>query len=100
MIKKFGIKNFRTFGANGKMAEFEFRPITILTGPNGAGKSSLFKALLLVKDSIDFSDSKGIFSYWKTPFKFIEKLELKFGSHGLGLYPTIKCNVPDRKSVV
>ena len=55
-LEYLGIKYFRTFGLNGKMAEFEFAPITILTGPNNSGKSSLLKLLTLLKSNFVHSD--------------------------------------------
>ena len=48
MNQKFRIKNFRVFDNKG--AEFDIKPITILTGCNSSGKSSLVKALLLLDD--------------------------------------------------
>jgi len=53
MDYKFSISNFKTFGANGKLAEFEIRPITILTGPNNSGKSHLAKFIDFLKNNID-----------------------------------------------
>lgn len=53
MDYKFSIKNFKTFGANGKAAEFVIKPITILTGPNNSGKSNLAKFIEFVKNNID-----------------------------------------------
>jgi len=45
-INKLGLENFRIFK---DYAEFEFKPLTILTGPNNSGKSSLLLALDLIK---------------------------------------------------
>ncbi len=41
MISGINIKNFKTFGMNGKKADFKFSPITIFTGPNGSGKTNV-----------------------------------------------------------
>ncbi len=49
-LREIELENFRVFK---EPTAFEFKPITIITGPNSSGKSSLFKALLLLKDSID-----------------------------------------------
>ena len=60
-LKNLVLKNFRMFENH----TFSFKPITIIAGPNGSGKSSLFKSLLLLKDSqernglsfLEFNDS-------------------------------------------
>lgn len=56
ILKKFTLKNFRSFK---ELAEFELRPINILTGQNNSGKSSLIKALVLLQNAplskLDFS---------------------------------------------
>lgn len=51
-LKKLVLKNFRMF----EDQSFSFKPITIVAGPNGSGKSSLFKSLLLLKDSQERND--------------------------------------------
>lgn len=92
MIKKIGIKNFRVFK---DYAEFEIRPITILTGPNNSGKSSFTKLLLLLKNGIEeldfFEGEHNLISYWDNlswdvqEGKYLEFLTIKlFGLlHGL-----------------
>jgi predicted ATPase len=52
MIDYIKVNNFRTFGMNGKPAEFKLAPITILTGTNSSGKSSLIKLLQLLKANV------------------------------------------------
>jgi AAA15 family ATPase/GTPase len=52
-IKHLSIKNFRAFK---KQANFDFKPITILTGTNNSGKSTLIKALLFLKEAFKDSD--------------------------------------------
>jgi predicted ATPase len=52
MIDYIKVNNFRTFGMNGKPAEFNLAPITILTGTNSSGKSSLIKLLQLLKANV------------------------------------------------
>ena len=49
MIKKIGFENIRVFK---ELAEFELKPITILTGPNNAGKSTLQKMLMLLASGL------------------------------------------------
>jgi AAA15 family ATPase/GTPase len=46
MIKKIGVKNFRVFK---DYAEFEIRPITILTGLNNSEKCFFSELLLVLK---------------------------------------------------
>jgi hypothetical protein len=53
---KITIDNFRTFGLNGKPAEFDIRPITILIGPNSSGKSSLLRALDVTIKNFRYGD--------------------------------------------
>lgn len=53
---KFTVNNFRTFGLNGKPAEFDIRPITILIGPNSSGKSSLLRALDVTMKNFRYGD--------------------------------------------
>jgi predicted ATPase len=83
MIKKIGVQNFRVFK---DYAEFEIRPITILTGPNNSGKSSFSKLLLLLKNGIeelDFVDGEhNLISYgdnlsWNKESKYFEFLTIK-----------------------
>jgi len=52
-----GIENFRVFK---EYTEFDFAPFTILTGTNSSGKSSLFKALLLLQDTIEKENPKSL----------------------------------------
>ncbi|MEU5833291.1 DUF3696 domain-containing protein [Streptomyces diacarni] len=47
MITSVGIRHFKCF----EEADFELRPLTVLTGLNGAGKSSLIQALLLARQA-------------------------------------------------
>ena len=47
MITALGIRNFKCFAD----AEFDLRPLTVLTGLNGAGKSTVVQALLLARQA-------------------------------------------------
>ena len=51
MELEYGVKNFRVFDKHG--ADFNLKPITLLTGANCAGKSSLVKSILLLKQYLD-----------------------------------------------
>jgi len=50
-LKGFGLENFRVFK---DYTWFDFAPITLLIGANSSGKSSLIKALLLLKENIQY----------------------------------------------
>lgn len=91
MIKKIGFENIRIFK---ELAEFELKPITILTGPNNAGKSTLQKMLMLLASGLkkedksillsklDFKDSLmniiGNFQSNRTYLSEKEEIEFKF----------------------
>ena len=49
MIKKIGFENIRVFK---ELAEFELKPVTILTGPNNAGKSTFQKMLMVLASGL------------------------------------------------
>ena len=52
---KIGFKNFRKFA---DFPSLELSPITMLVGGNNAGKSTVVKALLAVRDFIEYSGSR------------------------------------------
>lgn len=64
MIKKVGFENIRVFK---DLAEFELRPITVLTGPNNTGKSTLQKMLMLLASGLKKEDKSILLS--KLEFK-------------------------------
>lgn len=51
MIVKFGLKHFKGIID----ANINIKPITILIGANGSGKSSIGQALLLIRQSMEYS---------------------------------------------
>ncbi len=51
-LKSLSLENFRVFE---KRTDFNFKSINIITGPNNSGKSALVKALLLLKDNVEWS---------------------------------------------
>jgi predicted ATPase len=67
-LKGIGLKNFRNFK---EYKYINFAPITLLTGANNTGKSSIFKALLLLKQTCMTSP-------------FFKNLDFQEGSHHLG----------------
>ena len=50
MIKKIALENFKCFHDR---TEIEINPLTILCGTNSSGKSSIFKSLLIVKQTFE-----------------------------------------------
>ena len=49
MFNLLTMKNIRMF--NNDLGKFNLSPLTVLCGTNGSGKSSIFKTLLLIKQS-------------------------------------------------
>lgn len=81
---RYNIKSFKVFDRNG--AEFEMKPITLLTGCNSSGKSSVVKSILaLEKYLANFKDAEGI------NIKSMKKFPMKFnlGQLNLGRYDTV-----------
>lgn len=84
MIKKLGIKNFKSH----KDTELEFSNLTVLCGSNGIGKSSAIHALLLLRESylnksnFDYLDLKAkscsIGTAKDAIYQFSESNELSF----------------------
>lgn len=54
MFKNLSLNNFKSFST---IQEIPIKPITLVYGANSAGKSSILKSLLLMKQSLDNSDS-------------------------------------------
>ncbi|MFN3488466.1 MAG: DUF3696 domain-containing protein [Emticicia sp.] len=91
-LKGFGLENFRVFK---DYTWFDFAPITLLIGPNNSGKSSLIKALLLLKEniqygrvtqSLDFKSSLHNLSGWDGVIndKKDNKITFEYLSHYVG----------------
>ena len=53
-LKKYSISNFKAFSGQ---ASIPVRPITLIYGPNSSGKSSIFQTLLMLKQTMENSDS-------------------------------------------
>ena len=71
-IKNFRLENFRVFRNN----TFKFRPFTFITGPNSSGKSSVFKALILLKQSFEVYKREAlIFSDTLSPHHYLGTYE-------------------------
>lgn len=88
----YGIKNFRVFDKNG--ADFNLKPITILTGANCSGKSSLVKSLMLIKDFIN---------QMRDPHSRPEKTRLSFSDGSIninGIGSVLNFNSKDSKDLV
>lgn len=54
MLSKIRIKNFKCFQDTG---ELKIRPLTILVGPNSSGKSSILQMLLMLRQTIESTDT-------------------------------------------
>jgi predicted ATPase len=52
-LQGIGLENFRTFKEYNSL---NFSSINLITGVNGSGKSSIFKAILLLKDSLQYKE--------------------------------------------
>ena len=92
---RYNIKNFRVFDRNG--ADFEMKPITLLTGCNSSGKSSVVKSILaLDKYLSNFKDAEGINieSMKKQPMKF------NLGQLNLGRYDTVLNKTAEKKEPI
>lgn len=92
---RYNIKNFRVFDRNG--ADFEMKPITLLTGCNSSGKSSVVKSILaLDKYLSNFMDAEGINieSMKKQPMKF------NLGQLNLGRYDTVLNKTAEKKEPI
>jgi len=60
MLKQIGIENFKAFA---DLQKIDLAPITLIYGANSSGKSSIIHALMVLKQSILFSNLKsGIYS--------------------------------------
>ena len=55
MITKIRVKNFKCFKDSG---DIEIKPLTIFLGPNSSGKSSLLQMLLMLKQTVESTDSE------------------------------------------
>ena len=55
MLREFQITNFKAFAGP---ETIPIRPITLIFGPNSSGKSSIFQCLLMLKQTIESSDTK------------------------------------------
>jgi len=81
MNTDYSIKNFRVFDSKG--ADFNIRPITILTGANSSGKSSMVKSIRLLSKWIsavrEEFRSKGDCNIWNVPMQFSDA-NLKLGN--------------------
>ncbi len=62
MLTAFSVKNFKCIRDSGKI---EVRPLTIFIGPNNSGKSSLLQFLLVLKQTVEATDSESPFSTHK-----------------------------------
>lgn len=56
MLKRIGIENFKAFS---DLQELNLAPITLIYGANSSGKSSIIHSLMVLKQSILFSNLKG-----------------------------------------
>ena len=54
MIEALRVENFKAF----RSAEFDFRPLTVLTGLNSTGKSTVIQALLLTQLAIELNGQR------------------------------------------
>ena len=84
MNAKYTIKNFKIFDKEG--AEFDIRPITVLTGCNSSGKSSVVKSILAFEKflSVIKNDNEGkrieLSSFYNYPMHF-NVGQLKLGKY-------------------
>lgn len=84
-LSLFGVSNFKVFK---DLAQFELKPITILTGTNSSGKSSLTKAIRLLQQCFPEAINK-------------PNLSLKFENenHLLGNFNTVKNSNGDNEII-
>jgi len=54
MLTEFQLTNFKAFGGP---ETIPIRPLTLIFGPNSSGKSSIFQSILMLKQTLDQSDS-------------------------------------------
>lgn len=62
MLTAFSVKNFKCIRDSGKI---EVKPLTIFIGPNNSGKSSLLQFLLVLKQTVEATDTESPFSTHK-----------------------------------
>lgn len=69
MLTSLRFKNFKAFQDSG---ELRIAPLTVLTGANSSGKSTILKALLGLKQMIDYRDPEVSFSLSTYGFHAVE----------------------------
>lgn len=57
MLREYQLKNFKAFA---DAAPLLLRPITLIYGPNSAGKSSIIQSLMLLKQTLEESESSDV----------------------------------------
>lgn len=57
MLREYQLKNFKAFS---DAAPLLLRPITLIYGPNSAGKSSIIQSLMLLKQTLEESESSDV----------------------------------------
>jgi len=57
MLREYQLKNFKAFA---DAAPLLLRPITLIYGPNSAGKSSIIQSLMLLKQTLEESESPDV----------------------------------------
>lgn len=74
-LKALTLTNFRVFKEE---TEIPFSPLTIITGANSSGKSSVFKALMLLQESLKEKDNN------------LARLNFTSGKHVLGTFESVR----------